>query len=181
MARSFYKMVQGILVFCEYMVGRYRQGTGSKNDNTGVFVTASKQRQSYAKYKEADTGNNVKWPNSSSDTIGATIKIDRSLNDDQAATVYFEYNFKEGGKPYYAPGLGGYNQVYTVDNGTDLNNNVSFRYDWGKESGNTGFAQIYRNHYVGNFYRPTGNSYYYETKDDAEVQQSLKLADDNTL
>lgn len=159
----------------------YSVAVSGKNDNTGVFVTASKQRQSYAKYKEADTGNNVKWPNSSSDTTGATIKIDHSFNDDQSATVYFEHNFKEGGKPYYAPGLGGYNQVYTVDNGTDLNNNVSFRYDWGKESGNAGFAQIYRNHYVGNFYRPTGNSYYYETKDGAEVQQSLKLADDNTL
>lgn len=159
----------------------YSIAVSAKDDKTGVFMTASKQRQSYAKYKEADTGNDVKWPNSSSDTTGATIKVDHSFNDDQSATVYFEHNFKEGGKPYYAPGLGGYNNIYTVDRGTDLNNNVSFRYDWGKESGNTGFAQIYRNHYVGNFYRTSGNSFYYETKDGAEVQQNLKLSDDNTM
>ncbi|MCQ4908397.1 TonB-dependent receptor, partial [Phascolarctobacterium faecium] len=42
-----------------------------KKGKTGVISTINKQKQNYVKYKEADSGDNVKWPNSSNNIIGA--------------------------------------------------------------------------------------------------------------
>ena len=84
-----------------------------KKGRTGIIATVNKQKQNYTKYKEADTGDSIKWPNSSNDIVGATIKVDQEIGNNQLATLYFEHSFKDGGKPYYAPGLGGWNSVYT--------------------------------------------------------------------
>ena len=56
--------------------------------------------------------------------IGATIKVDQEFDGDKLATLYFEHSFKDGGKPYYAPGLGGWNTIKPGASGTDLNNNI---------------------------------------------------------
>lgn len=151
----------------------------AKNDKTGIVVSASKQKQSYVKYKEASSDDNVKWPNSKNESTGATIKLTHDFDKDKELNLYFEHSFKEGGKPYYAPNTG--SSVYMIDNGTDLNNNVSGKFIWGKDSGNKGFLQIYRNHYVGNFYRTYGNSNYYETKDGLEIQQNIQTSNNNDL
>lgn len=99
---------------------------------TGVITTINKQKQNYVKYKEADSGDNVKWPNSSNNIIGATIKVDQEFDGDKLATLYFEHSFKDGGKPYYAPGLGGWNTIEPGASGTDLNNNISGKFEWGR-------------------------------------------------
>lgn len=51
----------------------------AKEGKTGVIATVNKQKQNYTKYKEADSGDNVKWPNSSNIITGATIKLIRKL------------------------------------------------------------------------------------------------------
>ena len=159
----------------------YSAYTSAKVEKTGIVVTASKAKQKYVKFKQADNSQNVKWPNSSVDNIGATVKIDHEIGNDQMATVYFEHSKKDGGKPYYAPALGGWNNLYPVDKGTDLNNNVSAKYAWGLGKDNSGYVQVYRNHYVGNMYRESGHNYYYETKDGIDLQQNVALTDNNKL
>lgn len=151
----------------------------AKNDKTGIVVSANKQKQGYVKYKEASSDANVKWPNSKNESTGATIKITHDFDEDKELNLYFEHSFKDGGKPYYAPNTG--SGVKIFENGTDLNNNVSGKFIWGKDSGNKGFLQIYRNHYVGNFYQTSGNSNYYETKDGLEIQQNIQTSDSNDL
>lgn len=159
----------------------YSALVSAKQSKTGIIASISKQKQDYAKYKEADTNANIKWPNSKNDQTGATIKLEQEVSDDQMATLYFEHSFKEGGKPYYAPNLGGWNNIYYRDFGTDLNNNISAKYEWNKDEGNYGFAQIYRNYYCGNFYQDYSTSNYYETKDGVEIQQSVELSDNNKI
>ncbi|WP_418556963.1 TonB-dependent receptor plug domain-containing protein [Phascolarctobacterium faecium] len=159
----------------------YSALVSAKKGKTGVIATLNKQKQNYTKYKEADTDENIKWPNSSNNIVGATIKVDHEIGNDQLATLYFEHSFKNGGKPYYAAGLGGYSSVYNHAFGTDLNNNISGKFEWGRESNNPGFVQIYRNYYSGHHYDVGSESYYYETKDGAEIQQSWKLNKNNNL
>ncbi|WP_302960823.1 TonB-dependent receptor plug domain-containing protein [Phascolarctobacterium faecium] len=152
-----------------------------KKGKTGVITTINKQKQNYVKYKEADSGDNVKWPNSSNNIIGATIKVDQEFDGDKLATLYFEHSFKDGGKPYYAPGLGGWNTIKPGASGTDLNNNISGKFEWGRGEKNTGFIQIYRNYYSGNFYDNNSDSNYYETKDGVEIQQTWELSKNNKV
>lgn len=159
----------------------YSAFVSAKQGKTGVVVTASKQKQNYVKYNEKDTDKNIKWENSALNSVGATVKIDQEIGDDQLATVYFDHSMKKGGKPYYAANLGGYNTLYPNSKGTDLNNNVSVKYAWGTNKDNNGYVQIYRNHYVGNMYQPSGDANYYETKDGVDIQQNWKLAENNTL
>lgn len=160
----------------------YSALVSAKSGKTGIIATVNKQKQNYTKYKEADTGENIKWPNSSSTITGATIKVDQEIGDNKLATLYFEHSFKDGGKPYYAPGLGGWTSVYTKAFGTDLNNNVSGKFEWGRGEKNPGFIQVYRNYYNGHHYdNNNSDSNYYETKDGVEIQQTWELSKNNKL
>mgnify|MGYP000093159816 CR=1 FL=1 len=76
----------------------YSALVSAKKGKTGVIATLNKQKQNYTKYKEADTDENIKWPNSSNNIVGATIKVDHEIGNDQLATLYFEHSFKNGGK-----------------------------------------------------------------------------------
>ena len=159
----------------------YSALVSAKKGKTGVLATVNKQKQNYTKYKEAGSDENIKWPNSSNDIIGATVKVDQEIGDDKLATLYFEHSFKDGGKPYYAVGLGGYNGVYTKAFGTDLNNNISGKFEWGRGEKNPGFIQVYRNYYNGHHYDNNSDSNYYETKDGVEVQQTWELTKKNKI
>lgn len=159
----------------------YNLAASAKVGKTGVYVTAAKSRQDYVKFTEATTKRHRKWPNSANEMTNATVKIDQEIGHDQVATFYFEHSFKEGRKPYYAPDLGGWNTLYPNDYGKDLNNNVALKYQWGTNSSNKGFVQIYRNYYAGTFMNNGVYSKYSERKDGFEAQQTIKLAKNNTL
>lgn len=159
----------------------YNAVVSMKEGKTGLFVTANKSRQDYVKFKQADNSRTTRWPNSANEQTGVTIKVDQEIGEDQLATLYFDHSFKEGGRPNYAPNLGGYDESDLNGRATDLNNNVSGRYEWNRNGANKGFVQVYRNHYVGHFNGMYSNGYYYETKDGFEVQQNIKLAEDNNL
>jgi vitamin B12 transporter len=62
-----------------------------------------------------------------------------------------------------------------------LNNNISGKFEWGRGEKNTGFIQIYRNYYSGNFYDNNSDSNYYETKDGVEIQQTWELSKNNKV
>lgn len=159
----------------------YNLAASVKAGKTGIYVTAGKSRQDYVKFKEATTKQHRKWPNSANEMTSATIKIDQEIGTDQLATFYFDHSFKEGRKPYYAPDLGGWNTLYPNDYGTDLNNNVALKYQWGINSDNKGYVQIYRNYYAGTSMNQGIYSKYSERKDGFDAQQTIKLGKNNTL
>ena len=99
------------------------------------------------------------------------VKLIQDIGSNQQLNVHFHHSFKKGGQP---------NLNYGPNDGTDLNNNVSVQYDWGKNTDNAGFIRLYRNHYVGNYYGTPYNRYY-ETKRGIDIQQNFKLSKNNKL
>lgn len=164
----------------------YKAVVSHKEGKTGVLATITKEKQDYIKYREANTKNHVRRPNSASDKVAATVKVEQEIGEDQMATVYFEHSLKDGGRPNAAVGVQswGSNQWYLKDKGSELNNNLSVKYDWNKGKDNAGFVQVYRNHYNGNYYDKgsfNGDAFYKETKNGLNLQQNFKLSDTNKL
>ena len=159
----------------------YRGMFSFKQGKTGITVTGSKQKQNYMKYRDSESGTTERLPNSSSETITASVKIEQEIGNDQLATLYFDHSNRDANQPNAIP------KSYNFDNGAwskEINNNFSAKYQWGINSDNPGYVQFYRNHYSGSFLT-TGFygslSRYYETKDGVDVQQKIKLSKNNAL
>lgn len=164
----------------------YKAVVSHKEGKTGVLATLTKEKQDYIKYKEANSKNHVRRPNSASDKVAATIKVEQEIGDDQMASIYFEHSLKDGGRPNAAVGVisWGSPQWYLKDKGSELNNNLTVKYDWNKGKDNAGYIQVYRNHYNGNYYDKgsnNGDAFYRETKNGLNLQQNFKLSDTNKL
>lgn len=166
----------------------YHMSASAKEGKTGVFATFSKEKQSYYKYKEANSSHNVREPNSFSDNIGATIKLEQEIGNDQLATLYFEHSMKKGGRPNGAYGSGGVSSWSgkfepswdEAAKGSELNNNISLKYDWNTQSDNKGYIQVYKNYNAGNYY----GSYVSKYSDDkvgVDIQQNIKTSDTNNI
>ena len=95
--------------------------------------------------------------------------------------MYFDHSNRDANQPGAIP------KHYYFDSGAwakEINNNFSAKYQWGVNSNNPGYIQFYRNHYSANFlttnYGDTLDRYY-ETKDGVNIQQKVKLNDNNDL
>jgi len=151
-----------------------RASVATKLGKTGLLVTAQKDKQDYLKYKDAFDSRTKRWEKSSSESDNVDVKLTQDIGKDQQATLYFHHSYKSGDQPAYI------SSKYAAVSGSDLNNDVSFQYDWGKESDHTGFVRLYRNYYVGNYYGSPSNRYH-ETKVGVDLQQSFKLSKNNNL
>ena len=151
----------------------YRAGVFAKTGRTGIMVTAEKERQSYVKYKDAKDSDTKRWKKSSSESDNVDVKLTQDIGKDQQATLYFHHSYKSGNQPAYIGSMVG-------SAGSDLNNDVSFQYDWGKNTDHAGYIRLYRNHYDGNYYS-TPDNHYFETKKGIDIQQSLKISKNNNL
>ena len=151
-----------------------RASVATKIGKTGILVTAQKENQDYIKYKDANDSGNKKWDKSASESDNVDVKITQDIGKDQQATLYFHHSYKSGDQPAYI------GSIYAPVAGSDLNNDVSFQYDWGKGSDHAGFIRLYRNYYVGNYYGTPSNRYY-ETKRGIDIQQNVKLSKNNNL
>ena len=149
----------------------YRLGVTAKTGKTGILVTAQKERQSYLKYKDAIDSKTKRLDKSGFDSDNVDVKIVQDIGNDQQLKAYFHHSYKSGGQP---------NLNFGPNDGSDLNNNISVQYDWGKNSDNEGYLRLYKNHYVGNYYGAPFNRYY-ETKRGFDLQQNFKLFDNNKL
>lgn len=170
----------------------YHVSASAKEGRTGVFATFSKEKQSYYKYKEANSSKNVREPNSFSDKIGATIKVEQEIGKDQLATLYYEHSMKKGGRPNGGYGSGYISKDYntgddvfnpswdTTAKGSELNNNVSLKYDWNTKSDNKGYIQVYKNYNTGNYYG-SYTSKYSDDKVGVDIQQNIKTSDTNSI
>lgn len=155
----------------------YRGMVSFKKGKTGVTVTGSKQKQDYTKYRDAATGSTDRWPNSSSKTVTATVKIEQEIGNDQLATLYFDHSNRKADQP---GGIPAYYYFSPSAWSHEINNNFSGKYEWGLKSGNLGYLQFYRNHYSGDFFDGV-LSRYYETKDGIDIKQKFKINNTNDL
>lgn len=165
---------------------QYNAAVSAKEGKTGIFATYSKEEQDYVKYKDNVSDDKVRFPNSSLNDESVTVKLDQEIGDDQMATIYFSHDYKKADRPNVAPFTTGMYGTLTslAAHSKDLNNNVSAKYTWNMDSDNSGYVQIYRNHYVGNFYdseNPFNEGKFTETKDGIDLQQNFRLSDNNLL
>lgn len=155
----------------------YKAVVSHKEGKTGVIATVSKEKQNYIKYKEANTKKHNKWSNTKYDKTTASVKIEQEIGEAQLVTLAFDHTHKDGKRP------GAVNSD-SDGKGSDLNNNIALKYDWGIQSENPGYVQIYRNYSVNKY----NQSIPYTTSGDAvekrigiDLQQNLKTSDDNTV
>ena len=113
-----------------------------KTGKTGFMISAERERQSTAKYKNYVTGDTMKWfvPNDY-DQEKLSLKINQEITADTALGLSYDYTKMDGHSVYDAV-TGG--KANPVDKHV---NNVGLTYDWGLTKANKGYARIYRNYY----------------------------------
>ena len=153
----------------------YRASVAAIVGKTGILVTAQKERQAYLKYKDANDSSTKRWDKSDYSTDNVDVKLTQDIGKDQQATLYFHHSYKNGNQPIYIGSTLG------PSAGSDLNNDVSLQYDWGKDTDHAGYVRLYRNYYVGNYYSDSGDNHYTETKRGIDVQQNFRLSENNKL
>ena len=153
----------------------YRASVATKVGKTGILVTAQKERQAYLKYKDANDSRTKRWDKADYSTDNVDVKLTQDIGKDQQATLYFHHSYKNGNQPIYIGSTLG------PSAGSDLNNDVSLQYDWGKDTDHAGYVRLYRNYYVGNYYSDSGDNHYTETKRGIDVQQNFRLSENNKL
>ena len=153
----------------------YRASVATKVGKTGILVTAQKERQAYLKYKDANDSRTKRWDKADYSTDNVDVKLTQDIGKDQQATLYFHHSYKNGNQPIYIGSTLG------PSAGSDLNNDVSLQYDWGKDTDHAGYVRLYRNYYVGNYYSDSGDNHYTETKRGIDVQQNFRLSKNNKL
>ena len=153
----------------------YRASVAAKVGKTGILVTAQKERQAYLKYKDANDSSTKRWDKADYSTDNVDVKLTQDIGKDQQATLYFHHSYKNGNQPIYIGSTLG------PSAGSDLNNDVSLQYDWGKDTDHAGYVRLYRNYYVGNYYSDSGDNHYTETKQGIDVQQNFRLSENNKL
>ena len=153
----------------------YRASVATKVGKTGIMVTAQKERQDYLKYKDASDSSTKRWDKSDYKTDNVDVKLTQDIGKDQQATLYFHHSYKRGNQPVYI------GSTFGPSAGSDLNNDVSFQYDWGKDTDYAGYVRLYRNYYVGDYYSDSGDNHYTETKWGLDAQQNIRLSKNNKL
>lgn len=157
---------------------------GGKVNKTGFQVGFNRNKASYLKYKDTN-GDTKKWNGQSNYTQDAlSLKLTQDFTKSDGLTVNYDYSNLEGNllaglyDYYYQPNA---DQRHT----TKKTNNVGIKYDWNRDSGNSGYLQAYRNYLnYSNFGAPLYSSNDGEMNErdwGIEGQQNFALSDTNTL
>ena len=142
---------------------------GGKVDKNGIQVAASRNKASYIKYKDTN-GDTKKWPGQSNYTQdNISLKLTHDFTASDGLTLNYDYSIMEGNNPYSVTS-------YFPSHLNKKTNNVGLRYDWNRDSGNSGYLQAYRNYY--SYFNQGGMD---ETDWGIEGQQNFVLSDTNTL
>lgn len=149
----------------------YKAFISAKEGKTGIVVSASKEKQNYMKFKEANTKSHQKMPNSASDKVSLDLQIEQEIGNNQSLALYYDHLNKKGGRPGTA-------QYQNTDKGHKIDNNVALRYSWNTDLTNSGYAQVYRNNSVNDWSKQMKTD---ENKTGFDVQQTIKTGNNNTL
>lgn len=162
---------------------------GGKVNKTGFQVGFNRNKASYLKYKDTN-GDTKRWDGQSDYTQDSiSLKLTQDFTKSDGLTVNYDYsnldgNFRSGlytydsiSKAYYPNA----DQRHT----TKKTNNVGIKYDWNRDSRNSGYLQAYRNYLnYSNFGAPlySYNDGEMNERDwGIEGQQNFALSDTNTL
>ena len=134
-------------------------GSTGKDGKTSYMINAGRWTQDHYEYKEHQTGDVVKMPNSKFERNNASVRIDHDLGKDRMLTFYYDHLDEKAGSPIAKPGTIGYSAFgYPYDRHDaaafrDINqDNVALAYRWKQGEDITNNFQIYRNNYRLNWY-----------------------------
>jgi vitamin B12 transporter len=149
----------------------YGVSYAGKQGKTGFMISADRERQSFAKYKNYVTGETIRWKDPNNyDQEKLSLKIDQELTADTALGLTYDYAKLDGNAASDAVHTYGANPV-------DKHiNNVGLKYDWGVTRENKGYARIYRDYYG---YDNQGEIS--ESTIGLDVQQQVKTSDKNKV
>lgn len=158
---------------------------GGKVNKTGFQVGFNRNKASYLKYKDTN-GDTKKWNGQSNYTQDAlSLKLTQDFTKSDGLTVNYDYSNLEGNL------LAGLYDYYSYQPNADQRhttkktNNVGIKYDWNRDSRNSGYLQAYRNYLnYSNFGAPLYSSNDGEMNErdwGIEGQQNFALSDTNTL
>lgn len=157
---------------------------GGKVNKTGFQVGFNRNKASYLKYKDTN-GDTKKWSGQSNYIQDAlSLKLTEDFTKSDGLTVNYDYSNLEGN---LLDGLYDYSHQPNADqrHTTKKTNNVGIKYDWNRDSRNSGYLQAYRNYLnYSNFGAPlySNNDGEMNERDwDIEGQQNFALSDTNTL
>lgn len=157
---------------------------GGKVNKTGFQVGFNRNKASYLKYKDTN-GDTKKWNGQSNYTQDAlSLKLTQDFTKSDGLTVNYDYSNLEGN---LLAGLYDYSYQPNADqrHTTKKTNNVGIKYDWNRDSRNSGYLQAYRNYLnYSNFGAPLYSSNDGEMNErdwGIEGQQNFALSDTNTL
>ena len=149
---------------------------GKVTDKDGIQIAASRNKTSYVKFKDAN-GDTKKWADQSNYRQDAvSFKLTHDFTDSDGLTLNYDYSYLDGNNPYqYKASYGSWD--YPISSHIyKKTNNVGLKYDWNRDSKNSGYVQAYRNYYG---YDNQGGMN--ETDWVLEGQQNFVLSDTNTL
>ena len=118
---------------------------GGKQDKTGFQVGINRNKASYLKYKDTN-GDTKRWDGQSNYTQDAlSLKLTQDFTKSDGLTVNYDYSNLEGN---LLAGLYDYSYQPNADqrHTTKKTNNVGIKYDWNRDSRNSGYLQAYRNY-----------------------------------
>ncbi len=165
-------------------------GSTGEDGKTTYMVTAGRWSQDYYEYKDHQTGDIVKMPNSKFERNNASIRIDNDLGKDRNLTFYYDHVDEKAGTPIAKPGTMQYDEYgnpYDMHDAAAFRkinqDNVALAYRWKQGENITNNFQIYRNNYRMDWHMPSYSSIsrYRDKEDGIEWNQSRPLGKNNTI
>ena len=158
---------------------------GGKVNKTGFQVGFNRNKASYLKYKDTN-GDTKRWDGQSDYTQDSiSLKLTQDFTKSDGLTVNYDYSNLDGN---FRSGLYTYDSIskaYYPNTDQRHTINVGIKYDWNRDSRNSGYLQAYRNYLnYSNFGAPlySYNDGEMNERDwGIEGQQNFALSDTNTL
>ena len=142
-----------------------------KKDKTSVMVSFSKYKQGYFKYKDAATGDTMRWPGSSTyENEKVSVKVKQELSATTNLEIGYDFSKYDGMRTTSIPSWGSPSFSYKKTN-------VFYaKYDWLWKGKDQGYIHIYRN--ALDYYNAGQMD---ETDTGFEVQQAITTGENNKL
>ncbi len=142
-----------------------------KKDKTSVMVSFSKYKQGYFKYKDAATGDTMRWPGSSTyENEKVSVKVKQELSATTNLEIGYDFSKYDGMRTTSIPSWGSPSFSYKKTN-------VFYaKYDWLWKGKDQGYIHVYRNALDYNNYGQMD-----ETDTGFEVQQAITTGENNKL
>lgn len=150
-----------------------------KDGKTGVYLSAGKAKQGYAKYKDVSDKATKRWPRTSNfDSDKVSLKIAQEMNDSANIEVGYDYSQYDGFSS------GSLFNTYGNSKNKKRTNNIYTKVNWTLNEDNDGYLQIYHNEFKYTSNRETDNYLYGDIDEKTtgiDLQQAIKTSDTNRV